>query len=136
MDGSPSAQAESPPDTQCEEEEIKEHLLMRPGPLTTPRAVYKSIRYSMRTKAKDNLPGILKKLSDEGLGIYLQVNNSESVYFKPEPTDDNEEKVKKHLKKNTWQEYGNSFRGKESSNLISPSQFERLLAKSPNQEQQ
>ena len=88
----------------------------------------------MRTKAKDNLPGIMKKLTEEGLGAFVQVNSSESVYFKPEPTDDNEEKVKEHLKKSTWQEYCEAFRRKESSTLISASQFERLLAKSPNQD--
>lgn len=107
---------------------------MRPGPLTTPRAVYKSIRYSMRPKAKSNLPDILTKLTDEGLGSFLQVNNTESVFFKPEPTDDNEEKVKVYLKKSTWQEYCDTFTKRESPNLISASQFERLLAKSPNQD--
>ena len=131
-DSSPSTPAESLSPTSLEDDaEIKEHLLLRPGPLTTPRAVYKSIRYSMRPKARERPPDILKNLSDEGLGSFLQMSTTESVYFKPEPVSANEERVKPHLKKSTWQEYCEAFSKRESNNLISVSQFERLLAKSP-----
>lgn len=85
----------------------------------------------MRPKAKERLPDILKALTDEGLGTYLKVNTTENVYFKPEPTDDNKEKIMVHLKKSTWQEYHDAFNQRESNTLISESQFARLLAKSP-----
>lgn len=62
VDSTPTPAESSSQDLQTEEAEIKEHLLMRPGPLTTPRAVYKSIRYSMRPKARTNLPDIIKTL--------------------------------------------------------------------------
>ena len=129
MDSSPPTPRESPPQGSLEDDvEITEHLLLRPGPLTTPRAVYKSIRYSMRNKARDRLPDIMKALSDDGLGSFLKVSSTESVYFKPEPIPSNEDKVKLHLKKNTWQHYCDAFSERESHNLISASQFDRLLA--------
>ena len=63
----------------------------RPGSLTTPRAVYKSIRYSIRIAAKNEVVEIMKDLEQNGLGEYLQISNIESVFLKPLPIDSNKE---------------------------------------------
>lgn len=113
----------------AEESEIIQHLLMRPGPFTTPRAVYRSIRFSMRPKAKEKLPDIIKKLELEGLGSFLQFSSTESVYYKPKPTNNNEEKVTAYLKNNTWKDYCDAINKKDT--LISAAQYTRLIAKAP-----
>lgn len=111
--------------------EIQEHLLLRPGPLTTPRAVYKTIRYSMRTKAQEKLTDIMAKLERNGLGAYVQLSSNESVFFKPLPNDDNKEKIEPLLTRNKWTDYCNMFTSKEATRLISEAQFNRLIKKSP-----
>ena len=52
--------------------EINAHILLRPGPFTTPRAVFKYICFSMRTKAQQNFQKIVKELEAEGLGTYRE----------------------------------------------------------------
>lgn len=111
--------------------EIKEHMLLRPGPLTTPRAVYKSIHYSMRIAAKNKVVEIMKDLEQNGLEAYLQISNIESVFFKPLPTDSNKEKIEALLIKSNWTDYCSMFGKREATRLISEAQFARLLDNSP-----
>ena len=99
--------------------EIKTHILLRPGPFTTPRAVYKSIRFSMRTKAQQNFHEIVKELEDEGLGTYREFERGESVYYKALPEDEKRATLEPYIGENSWEDYCRAFRGKESEKLIS-----------------
>ena len=73
----------------ADEKEIIAHVLMRPGPFTTPRAVYKTIRYSMRSKAQQNFQRLIKENQENGIGCYLELSSTESVYYKPLPVEEN-----------------------------------------------
>jgi hypothetical protein len=122
---------EAAANSKAEEVEIIAHILMRPGPFTTPRAVYKSIRYSMRSKAQQKFQDIVKSMEKDGIGCYLDISSNESAYYKPLPVEENKVKVESLLGKATWDEYGVAFRKKEVQKLMSSSQHDRLLSNSP-----
>ena len=84
-----------------DEVEIKSHILFMPGPFTTCRAVYKSIRFSKRTVAKQKFQEIVRDLEDKGLGKHIELNKSESAYYKPLPSTDIQATLKPHLGKST-----------------------------------
>ena len=113
---------------QADEKEIIAHVLMRPGPFATPRAVYKTIRFSMRSKAQQNFQRLVK---ENGIGCYLELSTTESVYYKPLPVEENKVMVEPLLGKALWSEYCEHFKKKESEKLISRTQHTRLLSKSP-----
>ena len=72
---------------------------MRPGAFTAPRAVYKSIQYSMRSKAQQKFPNLVKGMEKDGIGCYLDISSNES---KPLPVDENKSKVELLLGKATY----------------------------------
>ena len=104
---------------------------MRPGPFTTPRAVYKTIRYSMRSKAQQNFQRLIKENQENGTGCYLELSSTESVYYKPLLVEENKLTVEPLLGKALWSEYCDAFKKKESEKLFSRMQHARLLSKSP-----
>ncbi len=107
---------------------VKQHILNRPGPFTTPRAVYKSIRFSLRSKAKEHAAPLMKTLSEDGIGVYMTFSRNESVYFKPTPEEGNKDKVEPLV--DSWDQYTEDF--KKRDELISASQYNKLITKAPN----
>ena len=114
-----------------DELEIKSHILLMPGPFTTRRAVYKSIRFSKRTVAQQKFQEIVHDLKDKGLGKHTKFNKSESAYYKPLPSTGIQAKLEPHLGKATWEEYCAAFKDKQSEKVISASQQQRLLGHHP-----
>ncbi len=106
---------------------MSSHILQRPGPFTTPRAVYKTIRFSLRGKAQEHAASLMKTLSDEGTGVYLTFGRNESVYFKPTPEEDNKEKVEPLV--GSWEDYKENFTKRDE--VITTSQYNKLVAKAP-----
>ena len=78
---------------------------MRPGPFTTPCAVYKSIRYSIRSKVQLKFQHLVKNMQKDGIGCYLDISSNEAAYYKPLPVEENKSKVEPLLGKATWEEY-------------------------------
>jgi hypothetical protein len=114
-----------------DESEIKSHILFMPGPFTTPRAVYKTIRFSKRTVAQRKFQEIVHDLEEKGLGKHIEFNKNESAYYKPLPSIDIQAKLEPHLGQRTWEEYCATFKDKQSEKVISASQQQRLLGHHP-----
>ena len=70
-------------------------------------------------------------MEKDGIGCYLDISSNESAYYEPLPVDENKSKVELLLGKATWEEYCVAFRKREAEKLISSSQHDRLLSKSP-----
>ena len=114
-----------------DQSEIKSHILLRPGPFTTPRAVYKTIRFSKRTIAQERFHEIVRELEGKGLGKHIEFNKNESAYYKPLPSAEIQATLQGHLGKATWDEYCTAFKSKESEKVITASQYQRLLGNHP-----
>lgn len=50
---------------------VKCHILQLPGPFTTPQAVYKTVRFSLRGQAQEHAASLMKSMSEEGIGVYI-----------------------------------------------------------------
>ena len=72
-----------------DEEEVCRHILLRPGAFTTPRAAYRTIRYSKRKTTQRIFEEIVTKFEGEGLGKYVKFPKGESAYYKPLPLEKN-----------------------------------------------
>lgn len=114
--------------------ENRSHILLRPGPFTTPRAVYKSICFSKRTAAQQNFREIVKELEADGLGSYAEFGRNESAYYKPVLVQYIRAKIEPHFGEASWEEYCTAFKAKESEKMMSSAQQQRLLMKTPDVE--
>ena len=90
----------------------RSHILLTPGPFTTPRAAYRSVPSSKRSITKKWFAVIVQELQQQGLGKYVKMTAppKETVYYKPLPSPDVKATLERHLEGATWDNYKTSFK--------------------------
>ena len=86
----------------------------------------------------DEIYSTIKNSGDHGAtyckwcwDVYAAEPHGVHVLYKPFPDVDNQLTVVEHLPNTTWEQYTTLFQQREEKALISDSQFQRLLLRSP-----
>ena len=101
-------------------------VLLTKGAFCTPRSVIRSMTIKSRPSS-DEVICEMRKLHDEGVGVYCAISEKEKVFYKLLPTDDNKDVICKYVDFNVYKE---NFE-KDIDKFITSKQRTRLLLKCP-----
>ena len=103
--------------------------MMCKGPFCTPRSVIKNMTIKKRPKL-DEIAECMKKLSEDKIGEFVQLNLKERAYYKPLPIDENKEHVTPLIGSGKWDDYVLNFKTCDMQ-YITSTQHNRIFRASP-----
>ena len=108
-------------------------ILLTKGAFVTPRSVIKNMTCRHRPQA-DKIIEEMKSLEKKKIGTLKIITRTQTVYYKPLPSDENKDSVIEIVGEENWESYVQRFKDIDTM-YITASQHNRLLVYADNEDE-